>query len=51
MKDVMDVSRNVNKVRDIVLNKYEVFPLEKMFNILQTTGDKIVYANNGMAFG
>ena len=50
MKDIFQLTRNMNEFAYIVMIKFKLFQLEQVFNIPKITGDKIVHPNHMITF-
>src|SRR5688572_23643569 len=46
MQNVLQLSRYVNKGRDIMIVKFEISILEKVFDIFQISGDKVIHGDD-----
>jgi hypothetical protein len=50
MEYIIELAGNVNKLRYIMMIELEFLYREKMFNILNVAGEKVVHANHRIAF-
>jgi pyruvate/2-oxoacid:ferredoxin oxidoreductase alpha subunit len=51
MEDIVHSPRDMDKFGHIVMEKLKPFQMEQVFNVLQVSCNKVVHANDVVAFG
>src|SRR3981081_2227373 len=50
MQNVMKLARQMDKLRNIVVIKFKVWKLKKVFNVAEVACDQIIHGDNLVAF-
>ena len=50
MQDIVQLTRNMHKLRNIVVVKFEMLVTEQVLNIAQAAGQQIVHAHHMVSF-
>ena len=50
MKNIIQIARYMNKFDNIMIIKFKIFNLKKMFNIFKIAGDQVIHSNHMITF-